>query len=263
MPNKTNFVAILVILLSLTGCGEDGPLDFSGDDTTIYAPSSITGYKLVQRVTSNSGASNLAKVGTSITYQFISTTKILGAGESTGNVLPTTSWSYRTNSNVATVELFYGDIGSSEEELTFTSYTKGTFVSYPDLYSTSSSNDGWIKGTFTIEKISTTSTDTTTDTTETTTVDTCNDTGKITVYTTSSAAIEKVTVELDDIVSGSFTTYLTSGKPTCGSSDTTSSFTKTLDVGTHYIKAYDKGGNSWSTDSFSVTDCSCLLYELY
>ncbi len=142
MKNSTlrailHVASVSAIAILLQACldegGGDSPDYSSPGGSDVAALSSIIGYQMVQTV-SQSGSDpgiTVVQLGDTITYKFIDSTTIQGEGL---NTYPTTSWSYTTSGSVGAARLNYTN-GYSEEELTFTSSSGGTYYSYNQLNS--------------------------------------------------------------------------------------------------------------------------------
>ena len=133
MSRLTSTFTLCASLVLLTACGGESTSDSStsSGSSASGAPSSIIGWKLVQRVVTNDGKSTTIKPGNSVTYSFIDARTILGAGL---NTLPTTSWTYSASGSSAIARLNYS-VGYSIERLTFSSATSGTYRSESTLNS--------------------------------------------------------------------------------------------------------------------------------
>lgn len=234
---------MLLGLTSLVACGGggDGSISPSGN-STIGAPTSIIGKTAVLTVERNDGSENVIKVGKTIRYSFVDANTILGEGLVT---IPTQSWSYVLNGNVAKIDMEMS-VGWSKDSWTFTSPTGGTYHSDTGLIT---GTKGWHEGSFTISNY------------------TGGDgspsgggstTGQIAVWSSrSTTKTGSTSVSIDNAYAGGLTTYYTS-TPTCGDSGT---ITKTLSVGTHSLSAVD-GSLSWGPSNFTITPGGCLTFEL-
>lgn len=150
---------LLITMLLLTACGGDGaepsgavsPISNTGDSSTASALTDIIGYKIVQTVqrSESTGTGSISQPGDTVEYTYLSSTQVLGAGLTT---LPTSSWSYTYSGSTATIQLNYGSIGDSREELQFTSAYEGTYKSITTLYSSGSVTTVW--GTFILSNTS-------------------------------------------------------------------------------------------------------------
>lgn len=247
MTKFTKYLSLFFLtmfLLFLTGCMHEE------EDEGGTAPSSIIGMKMVQTVSSSFAdpGINVVQPGDTVTYQFIDSTTIQGAGLET---YPTTSWSYSVSGNTATVRLNYVN-GFSEETLTFTSATGGTYRSFNQL---NTGGSGEHEGTFTITDIfgggggggdSACVTD---------------NTGQISIYTSVDTGGGSISVSLDGGSVGTLTQLFTTGAPSCGAPSDGGVITRTLSAGTHSVTANNTNA-SWGPSNVSITQCGCLTFEL-
>jgi hypothetical protein len=139
---------VLPFLAACGGGGDDDLGDFGSSDTGATAPSSIVSKKLVETVTKNDGQTTTIAVGRTITYNFVDSRTVMGAGLATKL---TDNFSYSVNGNVATVKLVYPN-GESTDVLTFTSPNGGTYRSDLKFYASGQTN--WHSGTFTVSNVS-------------------------------------------------------------------------------------------------------------
>ena len=245
-----------VLALALAACIEESDSSSGGN-----APSSIIGMKLVQTITANDGQSTTISVGDTITYQFIDSTTILGAGD---NVVPTTSWSYRrTGSNSAHVELIYhGGASYTNEYLTFSSATRGTF----ETEGMAGSTPGEYSGTFQIYDIDGSVPDDGggTDDGGDGGAPACetNNTGTLTFWVSWTGATGTVTTTVDGHGSRSSSYHYTGSGPTCGSTETAAMTFTDIPATTHSYNASDGAGVTW-TGTVPVSTCECFRVELY
>jgi len=149
MKHILSLLMAFFIALTFVGCDgleESDELE-SGSSSTYNAPSTIVGYTLTQTVdrseTTSSGSTS--QRGDKVTYTFVDSTTVLGAGQAT---LPTSSWNFSRSGSKMTVNLNYGSIGKSKEELTFTSSTRGSYKSTTTLFQSGSVTTVW--GSFVI-----------------------------------------------------------------------------------------------------------------
>lgn len=241
------------LLLALTGCDEDNDSSSGG-----HAPASIIGQKLVQTITANDGRETTISVGDTITYQFIDSTTILGAGD---NVVATTSWSYsRTGANTPHVELVYHDgIPYSDEYLTFNTGTSGTF----ETEGMAGSQPGAYSGTFQISDVSGSGSDDGggNDDSDAAACET-NNTGTLTFWVSYTGATGTVTTEVAGIGSRSSNYHYTGSGPACGSTETAAMTFEDIPATTHSYTASDDDGITWS-GSVPIDTCGCSRVELY
>ena len=252
-------VAITLALTLLTACGggDDGD-EFDIDDipssggSGVPVPASIIGYKLVQHVERNDGKPTTISPGRTVTYQFIDAHTIRGEGLHT---LPTESWSYtRQGDSAAVVYLDYGH-GFSDEELTFTSETGGTYESFSQLNTgTSGRHAGWFEITGLPAGDVSAGGDRDTD-------ESCrqDNTGEITIYTTDSSP-GAITVYIDGNRVGSLSAYYTGDGPDCGTSSD-GAITETVRAGMHTLEASSSSG-SWGPRSIELDACGCFSWGL-
>jgi|GEM_PF-4362372 len=246
---------LILLFLGLAACIEDSDSSDEGGS----APSSIIGKKLVQTITANDGRSTTISVGDTITYQFIDSTTILGAGD---NVVPTTSWSYqRTGGNTAHVKLIYhGGASYTDEYLTFNTGTSGTFRTEGMAGST----PGEYSGTFRISDASSgdggpdggDDDDGNDRPCET------NNTGTLTFWLSYADANSPVTVNVDALGSRSTTSYFAGSGPACGSTQSGAMTFTDIPATTYNYSAADSDNVTWS-GSAPVETCGCTRVELY
>lgn len=260
----TMFGLLLFLVLPITGCIDDEG-DSSGGSGS--APSSVIGKKLVQTITENDGRPTTISVGSTITYQFIDSTTILGAGD---NVVATTSWSYRrTGSNTAHVELIYqGGASYTDEYLTFNTETSGTF----ETEGMAGSTPGEYKGTFQISDISGGSSSGGDDGDDDgdgdsgggdgTAVCETNNTGSLTFWISYSGFSGSVTTDVDGLGTRSTSSYFTGSGPECGSTQTGAMTFTDIPATTYDYNATDSGNVTW-TGSVPVSTCGCSRVELF
>jgi hypothetical protein len=88
-------------------------------------------------------------------------------------------------------------------------------------------------------------------------------TGTLTVFLTNVSAVGTVTVKVDGVNAGSFTSHWISNFPqTCGLNDN-ATFTMTLSAGSHSISGADQGKLTWGPATISITGGGCLVYQLF
>ncbi len=242
------FITTVFSLLAACGGGESDSIP-SSSSSSVRAPSSIFGVKLVESLDPNSkkvqpapGSSGIT-FANSITYQFIDANTILGEGLL---VVPTLSWTYTTSGNVAYVHMQM-QYGVTDEVLTFTSNTGGTFTTTGSLISGTKFS---YAGTFTVGSVPSGTTGSTTPPT------TSSSTGQVAFWSADPNG-GTITVNVDGSTVGSLTQYYTS-TPTCGGAGTV---TKTLTAGSHTLSASASGG-TWGPSPFTVTAGGCLTYQL-
>lgn len=248
-------VACVLCATLLAACGGGGGDDISvpaSGNSASGAPSSIIGKTVVQTVTRNDGSAAVIGVGKQIHYSFVDANTILGEGLHT---LPTTSWSYHLNGNVATVDLEYS-VGWAHDTWTFTSPTGGTYHSDTGLIT---GTKGWHEGTFVV--VDGTGTQSGTGDTGGTggtggTTGGGGSTGQVAVWTSRSSG-PNIDVSIDGVAVGTLTQYFT-GTPNCGDAGT---ITRTLPVGSHTVKG-TAGTLTWGPSSFNITAGGCLMYQL-
>lgn len=244
------FVAVLCAML-LSACGGGGSSDSSSGSSSVGAPTSLIGQKVVMNVTSSGyvpgspgSTINITQPGGSITYTLVDTSTILGEGVLR---IPTLSFSYVLNGNVGTLSMNM-TYGTTTDTYTFTSPTGGTWRQTGSL---TSGTTFYFNGNFTISSSGGTTGGSTGGTGG-------SSTGQIAVWTAlSTFQTSSIQVTIDNVTSGSLTQYYTS-TPTCGDSGT---ITKTLAPGTHTISAVD-GTKTWGPGSFTITAGSCQTYQL-
>jgi len=141
------FIKLLIIVIVFKGCGtSDGSTTSSSGVDPL---DDVIGYLLTQTVIDGetNGTGVISKKDDIVKYTFLTSTKVLGAGL---NVLDTSSWTYSRSGNKGTISLYYGTIGESVEELTYTSSNEGTYISTTELYGSGSITTVW--GTFVINE---------------------------------------------------------------------------------------------------------------
>lgn len=258
------FCVILFMLAGLVGCMDDDEESGStaAGDT---APASFIGKKMVQEITGNDGRETTIGLGSTITYQFIDATTVLGEGD---NVVPTTAWSYeKTGSNTARVRLEYHNGASyTNEYLTFNSDTRGIF----ETEGMAGSTPGEYNGTFVISDVSGGGTDDgfgddgsggdggDDD------VRACetNNTGTLTFWVSYSGMQGSVNLNVSGLGSRSTSNYFSGSGPECGSTQVGAMTFNDVPATNYDYSASDSGGVSWSS-SVPVDPCVCSRVELF
>ena len=244
---------LLLLALTLAACIED-----SGSSDDGAAPSSLIGKTMVQTITANDGRSTTISVGDTITYQFIDSTTILGAGD---NVVPTTSWSYqRTGSNTARVELVYhGGISWSTDELTFSTASRGTF----DTEANAGGTPGAYSGTFVIsEQSGAGGGDGGGGGSDNTPPCETNNTGTVTFWVSTSDVMGTVTVDVNGLGSRSSSYHYPGSGPVCGDTGTGPMTFTDVTATSYSYTAADESNISWGPASVTVPQCECVRVEL-
>lgn len=258
----------LALSLLLSGCGGGGGSGSSSSgSSSVGAPTSLIGKKVVMTVTKSSyvpsspGATiSITQPGGTIEYTLVSSTQVIGKGLLT---IPTISWSWALFTGNAGKLYMHMQYGDTTDTYTFTSSTGGTWHQSGSLVTGTTFQ---FDGTFTIATSSgTTGSGSTgsgsTGSGTTGSGTTSPTTGQITIWNSRSTTQSGSTsVRIDNASVGSLNQYYTSA-PTCGMTSNGAAITRTLSVGTHSFSAAD-GNLTWGPSSFSITAGGCLLYQL-